>query len=136
MKLISALLTACLSSALAAGCTNSFQTQIPTGESMKGTWTGTSSGHEEGKNTGTNATLLINKAAGQTFSGTISYKYADGRAGKETIHGSIGKNGTIVIADNDGFYINGSLDNKKLYLQYIEASAEESEASNVFFEKK
>ncbi len=41
-----------------------------------------------------------------------------------------------MIADNDGFYINGSLDQNKLSLQYIEASPEESEASNVLFEKK
>jgi hypothetical protein len=103
---------------------------------MIGTWSGESSGHEDGKNTGTAVTFVIDKAAGQSFSGTIKYRYHDGRIGQEPIDGSIGKNGTIIIADKDGFYVNGSLDNGKLSLQYIEAGPEETESSNVYVEKK
>ena len=123
-------------SVLSTGCSQLGAPQVPTGQQMIGTWSGESSGHEDGKNTGTAVTFVIDKAAGQSFSGTIQYKYHDGRTGQEPIDGSIGKNGTIVMADKDGFYINGSLDNGKLSLQYIEASPEESESSNVYVEKQ
>jgi len=123
-------------SLLSTGCANLGASRVPTGQQMIGTWSGKSSGQEEGKSTGTDVTFVIDKAAGQSFSGTIQYKYHDGRTGQEPINGSIGKNGTIVIADKDGFYINGSLDNGKLSLQYIEASPEESESSNVYVEKQ
>ena len=119
-----------------AGCTHLNAAKIPTGEQMKGTWTGTSTGQENGKSSGTDATLLIDQASGQSFSGTIKYKYKDGRSGQEPIHGSIGKNGNIAIADKDGFYINGILENNSLSMQYIEASPEESEASNVYLQKQ
>ena len=123
-------------SVLSTGCSQLGASRVLTGQQMIGTWSGASSGHENGKNTGTAVTFLIDKAAGQSFSGSIKYQYRDGRTGQEPIHGSIGKSGTIVMADKDGFYINGSLDNGKLSLQYIEASPEESESSNVLLEKK
>ncbi len=122
--------------ALSTGCSYLGASRVPTGQQMIGTWSGESSGHEDGKNTGTAVTFLIDKAAGQSFSGSIKYKYRDGRTGQEPIQGSIGKSGTIVIADKDGFYINGALDNGRLSLQYIEASPEESESSNVVVEKE
>ena len=136
MKSVNVLISVLFASALSTGCSHLGAAQIPTGEQMKGTWVGTSSGHESGKNTGTNVTFLIDKASGQSFSGTIRYKYHDGRDGQEAIHGSIGKKGNIAIADKDGFYINGILDGNSLSLQYIEASAEESESSNIYLEKK
>jgi len=103
---------------------------------MKGTWTGTSSGQENGNSSATDVTFLIDQASGQSFSGTINYKYKDGRPGQEPIHGSIGKNGNIAIADKDGFYINGLLDNNNLSMQYIEASPKESVALNVYLQKQ
>lgn len=103
---------------------------------MKGKWVGTNSGYEQGKSSGASVTFLIDKASGQSFSGSMNYRYSDGRSGEERIQGSIGKRGDIVIADKDGLYVNGILEKGKLYLQYIEASAQESEASNLLLEKK
>lgn len=116
---------------LTTGCGHLIADKIPTGDEMVGSWVGTSSGHEDGRSSGTNVEFLINKATGQSFSGVIKYKYRDGRSGEERINGSIGPTGAIVIADNDGFYINGSVKDGKLSLQYIESSNEEVEASNV-----
>jgi predicted Ser/Thr protein kinase len=65
-------------SVIFAGCTHLNATKVPTGEQMKGTWTGTSSGQENGKSSGTDVTFLIDQASGQSFSGTIKYKYKDG----------------------------------------------------------
>ena len=119
-----------------AGCTHLNATKVPTGEQMKGTWTGTSSGQENSKSSESDVTFLIDQALGQNFSGTIKYKYKDGRPGQEPIHGSIGKNGNIAMADKDGFYINGLLDNNRLSLQYIEASPKESVALNMYLQKQ
>lgn len=136
MKVGKAAVVIIIASSMATGCSYLGAAKIPTGEQMKGTWTGTSSGHENGRNTGTNVTFLIDQSSGQSFSGTIEYQYNDKRTGKEKIHGSIGKNGDIAIADEDGFYINGILDRNSLSLQYIESSPEESEASNVYLKRK
>ena len=136
MKQAKAAIGFVFASVIFAGCTHLNATKVPTGEQMKGTWTGTSSGQENGKSSGTDVTFVIDQASGQSFSGKIKYKYKDGRTGLESIHGSIGKNGNIAIADKDGFYINGLLDNNSLSLQYIEASPEESEASNVYIQKQ
>ena len=136
MKQAKVVISVVFASAIFVGCTHLNATKVPTGEQLKGTWTGTSSGQENGKSSGTDVTFLIDQASGQSFSGTIKYKYKDGRSGKEPIHGSIGKNGNIAIADKDGYYINGILENNSLSLQYIEASPEESEASNVYLQKQ
>jgi hypothetical protein len=136
VKVIKLALSIICASALSTGCSYLGASRVPTGQQMIGTWSGESSGHENGKNTGTAVTFVIDKAAGQSFSGSIKYKYRDGRSGQEPIQGSIGKSGTIAIADKDGFYINGTLDNARLSLQYIEASPEEIESSNVYLEKE
>ena len=131
-----AFVVACSTAVLVAGCGGIVSPKVPTGGQMIGVWSGSGFGYEQGKNRGAEETFFITKAAGQSFSGYKRYNYKDGRTGKELIHGAIASNGNISIVDRDGYYVNGSLKNGKMELQYIEASPEESEAANMSFVKQ
>jgi len=136
MKSVITVITIAFASVISAGCTIPSAIKIPTGEQMIGTWTGTSVLQENGKSIKSDVTFLIDQASGQSFSGTVKYRYVNGRQGQEPINGSIGKNGNIVMADQDGFYVNGLLDIKSLSLQYIEASPKETLTSNINLQRQ
>ena len=122
---------------VAAGCGSSSSAEVPTGADMKGTWTSTGSGYENGKvetwvrGTGT---IIIDKAVGQAFSGNEKYTASGGVVFREPIQGVIEPDGDILIVEEDGFY-EGNLENGVFTGEYAEIG-DEPTALNVTLTKK
>lgn len=120
---------------VAAGCGSSSSAEVPTGADMKGTWTSTGSGYENGKAvTWQSSTIIIDKAVGQAFSGNEKYTASGGVVFKEPIQGVIAPDGDILIIEEDGFY-EGTLENGVFTGQYAEIG-DEPTAMNVTMTKK
>lgn len=120
---------------VAAGCGSSSSAEVPTGADMKGTWTSTGSGYENGKAvTWQSSTIIIDKAVGQAFSGNEKYTASGGVVFKEPIQGVIAPDGDILIVEEDGFY-EGTLENGVFTGQYAEIG-DEPTAMNVTLTKK
>ncbi len=120
---------------VAAGCGSSSSAEVPTGADMKGTWTSTGSGYEDGKAvTWQSSTIIIDKAVGQAFSGNQKYTASRGVVLREPIQGVIAPDGDILIIEEDGFY-EGTLENGVFTGQYAEMG-DEPTAVNVTMTKK
>ena len=120
---------------VAAGCGSSSSAEVPTGADMKGTWTSTGSGYENGKAvTWQPSTIIIDKAVGQAFSGNEKYTASGGAVFREPIQGVIAPDGDILIVEEDGFY-EGTLENGVFTGQYAEIG-DEPTAMNVTMTKK
>ena len=120
---------------VAAGCGSSSSAEVPTGADMKGTWTSTGSGYENGKAvTWQSSTIIIDKAVGQAFSGNEKYTASGGVVFKEPIQGVIAPDGDILIVEEDGFY-EGNLENGVFTGEYAEIG-DEPTAMNVTLTKK
>lgn len=120
---------------VAAGCGSSSSAEVPTGADMKGTWTSTGSGYEDGKAvTWQSSTIIIDKAVGQAFSGNEKYTGSGGVVFKEPIQGVIAPDGDILIVEEDGFS-EGTLENGVFTGQYAEIG-DEPTAMNVTMTKK
>jgi hypothetical protein len=120
---------------VAAGCGSSSSAEVPTGADMKGTWTSTGSGYENGKAvTWQSSTIIIDKAVGQAFSGNEKYTASGGVVFKEPIQGVIAPDGDILIVEEDGFY-EGTLENGVFTGQDAEIG-DEPTAMNVTLTKK
>lgn len=120
---------------VAAGCGSSSSAEVPTGADMKGTWTSTGSGYQDGKvETWVRGTIIIDKAVGQAFSGNEKYTASGGVVVSETIQGVIAPDGDILIVEEDGFY-EGTLENGVFTGQYAEMG-DEPTAANVTMTKK
>lgn len=120
---------------IAAGCGGG-SAEAPTAADLKGTWTQSGAGFEQGKAvTWNNQTIVIETADGQGFTGFKEYTPSGGSSPqKEAINGVIAPDGDILITDEDGF-IEGTYADGVITGQYAETGADNS-AVNVTLTKK
>lgn len=117
--------------AAVAGCSSNPTATAPTGADLKGTWTQSGTGYENGVPvTWEGQTVVIEQAQGQGFTGFKEYTPEGGQPQKEVVNGVIGVDGAVLIVDEDGRF-EGRLTDGKLQGQYAETSAEDATAMNV-----
>ena len=116
----------------ATSCSSS---QVPKGEDLKGTWSQTGAGYENGRPvTWENQTVVIEEASGQGFTGFKEYAREGEQPQKEPVNGVIGVNGNILIVDDDGKF-EGRLVDGKLQGQYAEVG-DDAAAINIVLTRK
>ena len=109
--------------------------QVPKGEDLKGTWSQTGAGYENGRPvTWENQTVVIEMAYGQGFTGFKEYEWESEGMQREVVNGVIGVNGDVLIVDDDGTF-EGRLVDGKLQGQYAEVG-DDAAAINVELTRK
>ena len=110
--------------AVVSACSAAPSAKVPTGTDLKGTWVQAGDGYERGmrvtpENQRAMATVVIVEADGQAFTGYKEHTDPGERPQKETINGVVGRDGDILLTDEDG-YFTGQLVDGKISGQYAE----------------
>lgn len=97
----------------AAGCGADNSTRVPAADDLRGAWTQSGVGYEQGQRvTWDNQKVVIEAVDGQSFTGFKEYTREGEATQKEIINGVIGFDGDIMMTDEDGFFEGRLIDGK------------------------